>query len=269
MIKFQSFLSGSSGNATYVTDDTVSFLVDCGANGKYITECMRRIGAAPENLSGILITHEHRDHICGAGVFSRKFNVPVYANEKTWAAIGDVLGPIAEENKRYITPEMVFGDLKVQSFSIPHDAADPVGYSFISPHHKFTVATDLGYVTEELEKHLAGSDALIIEANHDVSMLANGRYPYHLKKRIMGEKGHLSNDACGDLCVRLAKSGTSAIWLGHLSNENNKPQVAYETVQDILKKSGLTVGGGIALNVLPRYWIETGESNAGRNFMCR
>ena len=255
MIKFQSFLSGSSGNATFVTDDSVSLLVDCGTNGKYITECMRRIGASPESLSGILITHEHRDHIAGAGVLSRKHNVPIYATEKTWAAIGDSIGSVREENRRITEQEMDFGELCVRSFSIPHDAGDPVGYSFLTDNHKFTIATDLGHITKEVEENLSGSDAVIIEANHDVDMLNHGKYPFYLKKRILGDLGHLSNKNCGALCARLAKSGTCSFWLGHLSAENNLPSLAYETVSNVLHNEGLTVGNGISLNVLPKYWI--------------
>lgn len=255
MIKFQSFLSGSSGNATFVTDDSVSLLVDCGANGKYITECMRRIGAEPEKLSGILITHEHRDHIAGAGVLSRKYDLPIYATKKTWDALGDSLGPIRDKNRRLAEQEMTFDSLTVQLFSVPHDAADPVGYSFLTDHHKFSIATDIGHLSKELEKHLFGSDVVIIEANHDVEMLTKGRYPYYLKKRILGEKGHLSNELCGKLCASLVKNGTCSIWLGHLSAENNRPLKAYETVANILADDDITVGSGVSLNVLPRYWI--------------
>ena len=176
MIKFQSFVSGSSGNATFVTNDSVSLLVDCGANGKYITECMRRIGADPEQLSGILITHEHRDHIAGAGVLSRKYDLPIFATQKTWDAIGNSIGPVREKNIQIAEPEMTFEGLGVRRFSIPHDALDPVGYSFITDNHKLTIATDLGHVTKELEDNLSGSDTVIIEANHDVEMLKNGFY---------------------------------------------------------------------------------------------
>ena len=255
MIRFQSFLSGSSGNATFVTDDNTSLLVDCGANGKYMTECMRRIGANPMNLSGILITHEHNDHIAGAGILSRKFDIPIYATEKTWAVMENAIGKIADKNRRITEKEMEFFGLTVTSFSLSHDAADPVGYSFLTGNHKFTIATDLGHITPEIEKNLLGSQAVILEANHDVTMLTKGRYPYPLKKRILSENGHLSNDACGEMCVRLAESGTHALWLGHLSNENNRPQLAYDTVHQHLTAAGLTVGGGLSLNVLPRYWI--------------
>ena len=252
MIKFQSFLSGSSGNSTFVTDDDTHLLVDCGACGKYITECMRRIGITPETLAGILITHEHKDHIAGVGVLSRKYNIPVYATAKTWEAIGDSLGCIHEKNKRLTEPVMEFGGLTVSSFSIPHDAAEPVGYSFETSGDKFTIATDLGRVTDDLVAAIEGSRVVIIEANHDVEMLKNGRYPFYLKKRILGDLGHLSNELCGSLCIHLAKTGTETIWLGHLSAENNRPELAYQTVLDALNSANEE---RVTLNVLPRYWI--------------
>ncbi len=255
MIKFQSFLSGSSGNSTLVTDDVTHLLVDCGAGGKYITECMQRVGINPTELSGILITHEHRDHIAGAGILSRRFNLPIYATPKTWASIGSTLGNIAPQNQRNTEATMTFGDIQVEAFAIPHDAAEPVGYSFMKQDEKLTIATDMGEVTDSVLSHLVGSHTVIIEANHDVTMLQNGRYPYPLKKRIAGSKGHLSNEACGKLCVKLVESGTRALWLGHLSAENNKPSLAYDTVAAILQNASFTVGGSLALNVLPRYWI--------------
>ncbi len=255
MIKFQSFLSSSSGNSTFVSNDNIHLLVDCGAGGKYITECMRRIGILPENLSGILITHEHRDHVAGVGVLSRKFNIPVYATEKTWKAIGNTLGNFSPENRRLVEKNMTIGDMKVESFAIPHDASAPVGYSFLSGDDKFTIATDIGHIRNDLLEHLKGSRCVIIEANHDVELLKNGRYPYLLKKRILGDKGHLSNTLCGKICVELAKSGTDTFWLGHLSNENNRPELAYQAVASALEKADFTIGSGISLQVLPRYWI--------------
>lgn len=252
MIKFQSFLSSSSGNSTFVTDDSTHLLVDCGAGGKYISECMRRIGISPQELSGILITHEHKDHIAGAGVLSRKYDIPVYATKKTWEAIGDSLGHIDEKNKRLTEEKMTFGNLVVSSFSIPHDAVEPVGYSFESSDDKFTIATDLGIITDGLFESLKGSRAIVIEANHDVDMLKNGPYPVYLKKRIAGERGHLSNETCGRLCVDLAKTGTETIWLGHLSAENNRPELAYQTVLSMLQEQNEK---NVTLNVLPKYWI--------------
>ena len=152
-------------------------------------------------------------------------------------------------------PSMRFGAVHVQAFSISHDAADPVAYNFVRNEEKFTIATDMGEVTESVLRHIEGSRTVIIEANHDIAMLQNGRYPYPLKKRILGKYGHLSNEACGKLCVQLARTGTCAFWLGHLSAENNKPLLAYDTVASCLQEASLAVGNGLALNVLPRYWI--------------
>ncbi|MBR6729506.1 MAG: MBL fold metallo-hydrolase [Clostridia bacterium] len=254
MIRFQSFLSGSSGNCTFVTNGSVHLLVDCGANGKYITECLRRIGVDPLSLSGVLITHEHRDHISGAGVLSRRYNLPLYATEKTWEAMQEIVGAISPENFRLTESEMNINGLCVHSFSIPHDAADPVGYSFLDKQEKLTIATDLGHVDDALFKSLRGSDSIIIEANHDEDMLKNGPYPYPLKKRIAGEKGHLSNALCGELCVKLALSGTKDFWLGHLSLENNVPELAYHTVANIMRREEQLCQKDITLNVLPRFW---------------
>ncbi len=257
MIRFQSFLSSSSGNCTFITDGTTHLLVDCGAGGRYIAECMRRIGVLPEDVSGILITHEHRDHIAGAGVVSRKFDIPVYATAKTWQAMEGVLGTIAPKNHKITEANMSIKSLKVQSFPIPHDAAQPVGYSFLTDDEKLTIATDIGYITDAVLNGLKGSTSVIVEANHDVQMLQNGRYPYPLKKRIAGDKGHLSNQRCGELCAQLVKMGTTDFWLGHLSAENNTPTLAYETVTSILRSQNFQVGNGINVNVLPRYWIES------------
>ena len=255
MLRFQSFLSGSSGNCTFVTNGDVNVLVDCGANGKYITECMRRIGILPQQLSGILITHEHRDHISGAGILSRRFNLPIYATEKTWVAMQETIGVIKPEHYCLTEKEMTIGNLDIRSFSVPHDAAEPVGYSFLSGQEKLTIATDIGIVDDGLFKQLKGSDSIIIESNHDENMLKNGPYPFQLKKRILGDMGHLSNKRCGDLCVKLAKSGTKSFWLGHLSLENNTPELAYKTVADIMEAKRLLSKGDVSLNVLPRFWV--------------
>ncbi len=262
MIKFQSFLSSSSGNATFVTDGSVSFLVDCGANGKYITECLRRIGVSPLQLSGILVTHEHRDHIAGIGVMSRKFDLPVYATEKTWAGIGDSIGVIRGENRRLTRPEMQFDSLRVTTCPIPHDAKEPISYRFYDDDNSFAIATDIGCITKELEEHLSGSETVLIEANHDEAMLKNGRYPFYLQKRILSESGHLSNENCGSLCVKLVKKGTKALWLGHLSLENNTPELAYHTVLKALQEASLFLGSDVSLNVLPKCWIERGKLDA-------
>lgn len=264
VISFQSFLSSSSGNCTFITNGTVNLLVDCGAGGQYVCECMRRLGVLPADLAGIFITHEHKDHIAGAGILSRKFNIPIYATPKTWDAMENSLGVIAPQNKRITESKMLIKGLVVSSFPIPHDAAQPVGYSFEQDGEKFTIATDLGHVNDGLIEALLGSHAVIIEANHDVDMLKNGRYPYYLKKRILGDKGHLSNEHCGELCVQLAQNGTRSFWLGHLSAENNRPDLAYQTVSNILQNTFVKGNVEPVLNILPRYWID--QSTNGRRF---
>ncbi len=257
MIKFQSFLSSSSGNCTYVTNDNVHLLVDCGATGKYIIQCLERVGVVPEKLDAVFVTHEHRDHVSGVGVLARKYHMPVYATEGTWVHMESICGKIPSEcqERCKANGEFQIAGLKVRPFAIPHDAAEPVGYRFSDDGSVFTIATDLGHISDEVLEQLSGSDSVIIEANHDLEMLRSGRYPYPLKKRILGEKGHLSNDACGRLCTMLAKQGTRSFWLGHLSKENNVPSLAYETVKSILREEGLAVGSDVGLNVLPQCWL--------------
>lgn len=257
MIKFQSFLSGSSGNCTYITDDETHILIDCGATAKYISACLGRLGVLPSQINAVLITHEHRDHVSGAGVFARKYGAPIIATEKTIAAMRSITGNIPDSciSDCASHKEFKIGAINIRPFSIPHDASEPVGYRLSDKDGVFTIATDLGHISDELIDDLSGSDSIIIEANHDPEMLRTGVYPYHLKRRILGERGHLSNDACARLSAMLAKSGTKSFWLGHLSKENNTPTLAFETVREILKQEGFSVGTDVGLGVLPATWL--------------
>lgn len=258
MIRFQSFLSGSSGNSTFVTAGETEILVDCGANGKYIEECLKRIDRAPEKIAAILISHSHRDHVSGAGVLSRKYNIPVFASEETWKDMSQITGKIQPENMRIISEneKISLGELEITPFPTPHDALGSVAYRIESEKTKMAIATDIGHISDELLENLSGCDFLIIEANHDVELLRNGRYPYYLKRRILSPNGHLSNEDSARLCAMLFSSGTKAFWLGHLSHENNTPELAYNTVKATLEEAGIKVGTDVALNVLPRFWIE-------------
>ena len=257
MLRFQSFLSSSSGNCTFLTDGEAKILVDCGANGKYITECLNRIDINPEELDAILISHSHRDHVCGAGIMSRRFDIPIFASEETWEDMSSLIGKISTMNTKIIekNDELSFGDIAVKPFSIPHDAKGSIAFRFETERTSMAIATDIGHISDELYNNLSGCEFVIIEANHDLEMLRNGVYPYHLKTRILSDSGHLSNVDCGKLCVMLAKDGTKAFWLGHLSAENNTPELAYNTVKSALNDSGIDVGNEISLNVLPKYWI--------------
>lgn len=258
MIKFQSFLSSSSGNATYVTDDNTSILIDCGATGSYIEKCLARVQANGTQLSGIFLTHAHTDHIAGAGILSRKYGIPLYATEETFIKATRQLGCVSDENKRIVKSgeDIRVGTLNLHVFSLSHDAEGAVSYTVTDGETKFGIATDSGVVTEEILQNLTGCETVIVESNHDENMLLQGPYPHYLKKRILSDTGHLSNNACGELCAMLAKSGTHAFWLGHLSDENNVPDLAYACVQQTLEKNGFTVGSDVALHVIPKFWIE-------------
>jgi len=258
MIKFQSFSSGSSGNVTFITDDETAILIDCGTTGSYIEACLARLGTDGTQLSGIFLTHAHNDHIASAGVLSRKFHLPLYATAETFAAGCRQLGALDPCHLHIITvgEDIKIGALTIHAFAIPHDIDGAVSYTIADKDSKFGIATDSGYITEEILENLTGCDTVIVESNHDVEMLQKGPYPYLLKMRILGNTGHLSNNDCGKLCTILAQKGTRAFWLGHLSDKNNLPKLAYQCVSRTLEENGFEVGTDVALNVIPKYWIE-------------
>ncbi|MBS5843972.1 MAG: MBL fold metallo-hydrolase [Clostridiales bacterium] len=253
MIKFCSLYSGSSGNSIYIGTERTNLLVDAGVSGIRIAGALREICVEPQQINGILITHEHSDHIKGAGIFSRKFNVPVYAREKTWEAMRKEIGPLKEENIRMIDQEyFTVGDIDICNYSIPHDAVDPVAYTFYVYNRKISVATDIGCVTDTIHENVIGSDIVLIESNHDVEMLKNGAYPWPLKKRILSDHGHLSNDHAAALVTELAQNGTKHVYLGHLSHENNYPELAFSASRRALAECGICVNRDIFVNVASR-----------------
>ena len=199
-VKFCPLVSGSSGNSTYIGTKHTHILIDAGVSCKQIVEHIRELKVAPEQIDAVFITHEHIDHIKGAGVLSRKYDIPVYATPGTWEGIGKTVGDFAQKNIRYVYEEeiCVINDICVKPFAIPHDTIEPVAYSIFTEDSKMTVATDIGHITDTVKENIYNSDVLLLEANHDLDMLRNGSYPWPLKKRIMGEKGHLSNIAAGD-----------------------------------------------------------------------
>ncbi len=250
-LHFCPLFSGSSGNALYVACGQTRLLIDAGLSGSCIEQALLRINVAPESLTGILVTHEHSDHIAGVGVLCRRFGMPVYANERTWQAMQGKIGKIAPPMQRLFDTDCEFylGDVCVWPHRIPHDAADPVGFSIMGAGKKLSVATDLGHTTAELIDRVADADLLLLEANHDVGMLQAGPYPYELKRRILGSSGHLSNEDCGRALVRLHSRGVRHALLGHLSGENNFPQLAMQTVCDALSAEGIRMGEGMDLRV--------------------
>lgn len=254
MIKFCSLYSGSSGNSIFLGLGSTRLLVDAGLSAKRIIEALVSIGEKPSELSAILVTHEHSDHIRGVGILSRKFNIPVYANENTWSAMESDIGPVDSRNKAFFNTgsEFEIGGILIKAFPIPHDACDPVGYSFFGEEKKITVATDIGHMSLELLGCMEDSDLLLLESNHDVEMLRIGPYPWYLKKRIAGDRGHLSNEAAGEVIAHMAEKGTKRFLLGHLSKENNFPELAYQTVCNALFERSIQAGTDIMLDVALR-----------------
>ncbi|MBP3361437.1 MAG: MBL fold metallo-hydrolase [Clostridia bacterium] len=252
MVRFMSLMSGSGGNSTLISDGETSLLIDCGMSGSALSKKLDSINMRPEELSGVLITHEHSDHTGGVGVIARRYGIPVYATEKTFAAMN--AGKIDPGQLHTVRPGVMFsaGSIDVQPFSIPHDAADPVGYSFFADGCKYTLATDIGFMPDSLFENLRGSKSIILESNHDIEMLRYGAYPYYLKQRILSQKGHLSNDITAETAVRLADTGTDKIMLAHLSHENNTPEIAQITTKNALDRSGY---GNVRLSVAARYEI--------------
>lgn len=232
--------SGSSGNALFLQADQTRILVDAGISARRITNAMAALGTDVAALDAIFITHEHIDHIKGLATLVRKYRIPVYTRPDTWEAIpeGTFLPAVC---RREITAAVDVGPVKVEAFPLSHDARDPVGYTFSWGEQKCTVATDLGFVTPAVRRALTGSGVVVLEANHDVTLLANGTYPWPLKRRIMSNRGHLSNCDAGWTLARHAAAGTRVL-LAHLSQENNRPDLAYQTVTGILRRGGCTTG---------------------------
>lgn len=230
-----SIASGSSGNCIYVGSDNTHLLVDTGISKKRIEQGLKELEIKGEELDGILITHEHSDHIQGLGVFSRKYEVPVYATPGTIQGIMNYSGlgkvPDGLFHPVHTDEPFLLGDVTVSPFAISHDANEPSGYRLECGGKSVAVATDLGKYDEYTVEHLKGLDAVLLEANHDIHMLEVGGYPYYLKQRILGDRGHLSNELSGRLLCDILHDNLKHIVLGHLSKENNYAKLAYETVK--------------------------------------
>lgn len=236
--------SGSSGNAIYIESPTTKLLVDCGLSGKKTAELMSQIDRDPHDLDAILVTHEHTDHIQGVGVMSRRYDLDIYANNKTWDAMGKKIGKIKTEHKFLFANDELktIGDIDISSFGVSHDAIDPQFYTFHKNNKQFVILTDTGYVNDRMRAALRNADAYLIESNHDVSMLRMGAYPWSVKQRILSDKGHLSNDDGALALVDLIGNNTKRVYLGHLSKENNMKEIARDTFEDILHQKDKGVG---------------------------
>lgn len=255
-MRLTSIASGSSGNCIYAGSDHTHILIDSGISGKRIEQGLRSIEVDPSELDGILITHEHTDHIQGLGVMARRYHIPIYTTEKTIDYLKECsgLGCIDLGLFHNIIPQKDFqiGDLSICAHRIWHDALDPVCYTIQQAYKKVSIATDLGDYNDELIEQLKECDILFVEANHDSKMLEVGPYPFQLKKRIMGQFGHLSNDRCGDLINLLYSERLRYVFLGHLSKENNFPALAYETIKLALNQKDESIFRQIQLQVANR-----------------
>lgn len=245
--------SGSSGNSIFVSSEETKVLIDAGLPGKRIESALEQINQEPSEIDAIFITHEHSDHIKGVGVMSRRYNIPIYANESTWREMFAKIGKIKEENIRIMKDNYVtIKDMKISKYNISHDAVEPVGYSIEAQNKKVCIATDLGYFSDEVKDALLGSDVVLLESNHDIQMLKFGPYPYHLKRRILSDIGHLSNDDCGKAIVDIVKLNCKRFVLGHLSKTNNYPDLAYETVVSVLKENNIQLNKDVWVDMAKR-----------------
>ena len=248
-LRFSVLASGSTGNAIYVETNKKRFLIDAGLSGKKIEECLKKAGVSPENLDGILVTHEHSDHIKGVGIMARRYKIPVYANARTWKAMEKLLGEISLEQKfHFETGEIkTFGDLDIESFGVSHDAAEPMFFTFQKEGRKLAIVTDTGYVSEKIKGITKGAQSIVFESNHDMNMLRMGKYPWNIKRRILGDEGHVSNEDAGFALADILTDTPTNVYLAHLSLDNNMKDLARMTVQQTLEGKGFEIGKKIKL----------------------
>ncbi len=253
MFEFYSLYSGSSGNSLFIQTENTKILIDAGESAKKITEALSSIDVNPSDLDAILVTHEHVDHVKGLGTLSKKYSIPVYANQKTWEAMPEQESKITKTNKKYFNPLENFeiGDLKIHPFKIPHDAANPCGFNLLHDNKKISIATDIGHMTSDVIHTLEDSSFLLLEANYDPNILKYSKYPYPLKERIAGPNGHLANIDAGKTISYLLNSGLKQVMLGHLSKENNFPELAYKTVVEELIENKYNENN-ISINIASR-----------------
>lgn len=242
-----SISSGSEGNCIFIGGEEGKILVDAGISGKRVEEGLKGIGVGPEELDGIFITHEHLDHIKGVGILARRYQLPLYGTVETIHSMLRTknIGKISEELIHLVEPDRAVKvkDITVNPFSIFHDASNPVAYTFQAGEQKIGLATDLGSYDDYTIHNLKDSDILFLEANHDVNMLQVGPYPYLLKQRILGARGHLSNGNSAKLLCQLLSQKLKHVILAHLSKDNNYPDLAYETVKCELAEHGVDCQG--------------------------
>ncbi len=256
MLNFMSFGSGSSGNCYYLYTEGYGLLIDAGIGirrmRKYFDEC----GVDTNRLNGILVTHEHADHVKSVGSMSDRYSVPVYATAKVHAGMRvncRMPRKVSLANARTLNDgeETVLGGLGITPFHVPHDSFDNIGFLITDGRVTFCLMTDIGHVTREMAQAIGKADYLVIEANHDEAMLQDGPYPQFLKERVAGDAGHLSNRLCAEAIARYASKRLKRVWLCHLSHENNHPELARKTVEMELAAAGMDVEVDVLLRNTP------------------
>lgn len=253
-LQFCSFASGSSGNCYLIKNEETAVLIDAGISGKRIFQALEDTETPAESVKALLVTHEHIDHVKSLPIVTKKLpNILAYANENTWE---NIERPVAPEKQRTFTTgeDFYIDELIIRPFAIPHDAAEPVGFSIYHGDSQISIVTDVGCITDEIFDEIVDADLLLLEANHEEEILLMGNYPYALKRRILSDNGHLSNVNAGKCLCELveAKSKERQILLGHLSRENNDPSVAMLAIRNTLMESNIIPGNELKLEVALR-----------------
>ena len=253
MLKFTTLASGSSGNAAVISCGRTHILLDGGISARRITTGLKELGIEPEQLSAILVTHDHSDHICGLSVLTKKVKAPIYATDPTCRTIGEK-APWAKNQLRPCQPGFALDldEVLVESFPTSHDAPGSVGYSLCGGGSRMVLCTDLGFVSKAVEDAVRGCELLVCESNHDEDWVRTGPYPYYLIQRVLGDYGHLSNEAGAELALYAIQNGAKEVILAHLSAENNTPAHALRVVADRLRRAGVDLEHEVRLSVAPR-----------------
>lgn len=254
MARFCPLFSGSSGNSYYFGTADHGILIDAGRSARQLVRALEASGISPHAVEGIFVTHEHSDHISGLRVLASKYGIPVYGSAGTMHAL-ESMGCLCSKFSSYALPEKgtECAGIYIQPFHTSHDCAEGYGYRLeLSDGREAAVATDLGFMSQQVRDALTGVDLLVIESNHDLGMLQTGPYPYPLKRRILSDRGHLSNLSCAEELCFFAEMGTTRFWLAHLSEENNTPVLAYQTSRCSLEMAGLKEDVDYQLCVAPR-----------------
>ena len=249
-MRFSILASGSTGNSVYIENDMGAYLVDAGLTAKRIEAQLAKIDRSMKDVKAIFVTHEHSDHIKGVGVLARKYGVPIYANQKTWQAMDGLIGKVELDQQFQFDMDTVqsFGSISIESFAVSHDSVDPMFYVFHENDRKLAIITDTGYVSDRMKGIIKSADSFVFESNHDVGMLQMGRYPWSIKRRILSDVGHVSNEDAALAMSDVIEQKETQIYLSHLSKDNNMKDLARMSVEQTLQTCGIITGEFVHLH---------------------